>query len=84
VTNLMADWMGPLNRLVWFRAFKTRAKTVRLADGRTFTLNYTEKPGKVVIRPKKGFVPCGTFELDRVTHLDWLSESENPKRVQML
>lgn len=74
----MTDWLDPLNRIAFQRAFKTREPQVQLRDGREFILSYiyqkNEHP-KVLVTPKSGLVPMGTFNLNVVTDPLWL-ESE--------
>lgn len=44
------------------RAVKDDRKTIEL-DGKEFRLIYT--PGRVFVKPVKGFVPCGDIEIRR-------------------
>jgi hypothetical protein len=37
----VTDWLSPLNRINWIRAFKTRATTCTLRDGRKFNIKYS-------------------------------------------
>lgn len=67
-------WMNPLNKLIWRKAFKARATSVTINDGRKFTLDYTKRKGFVLVKPADGaLVPMGWFDLKRVASLEWIS-----------
>ena len=34
------NWMSPLNKVIWYKAFKARATRVTIRDGRKFILDY--------------------------------------------
>jgi hypothetical protein len=71
------DWLSPMNRLLWQKAFKSKVATVTLRDGRKFNLDYEKKNGfvSVTLADKSSYVPRGTFDLKKVTHSSWLSET---------
>ena len=71
------DWMSPLNKIIWLNAFRTKKTSVMLRDGRRFTINYDQIPGKAWVdgQPHSGEVcPCGWFDLKRVTDDQFLTE----------
>jgi len=74
------DWMSPLNRIVWLRAFRTKKKVVQLRDGRKFSVDYNQIPGKAWVCIMGGPThPCGWFDLYRVTDELFLTEQANSK-----
>jgi hypothetical protein len=38
------NWMNPLNRLIWIKAFRQRKTRVTIRDGRKFKLDYDVPP----------------------------------------
>lgn len=71
------DWMSPLNKIIWLNAFRKRNTRVRLRDGRVFSVDYDQIPGKAWVdgQPHSGEVcPCGWFDLKRVTDDQFLVE----------
>lgn len=75
-----------MNRMIWIRAFRTKADKVELLDGRKFTIKYiknpfysnSEKGDKLValVRPVRGYIPMGYFRMSRVTDKLWITESD--------
>lgn len=78
------DWLSPMNRLVWMKAFRAKSNTVTIRDGREFKLRYStqtifgEDMDMVWVEPKKGFAPAGWFRMKHVTDELWLTESSEP------
>jgi hypothetical protein len=73
------NWMSPLNRIIWLNSFRKRMTRVVLRDGRRFSVDYDQIPGKayVNIMPNQGeTIPCGWFELSRVTSDQFLYEQD--------
>lgn len=79
------DWMSPLNKVIWMRAFRKKETEVTLRDGRKFEINYDVRPlvypttGEtfelVHVQPSDGkFAPSGYFRLKVVTDPDWVKE----------
>jgi hypothetical protein len=76
------DWMSPLNKIIWLNAFRAKKKSVMLRDGRRFTIDYDQIPGKAWVDGTNGEVcPCGWFDLKRVTNDLFLSEGKKDVRV---
>lgn len=80
-----ADWLDPINRIIWQKAFKAQAATMTLRDGRVFTIDYrrvkvtsldVRKSGvklKAWVFPKHGeCAPCGWFPVDDVIDITWI------------
>ena len=75
------DWKDPLNKLIWQKAFKARAKTMTLRDGTKYTIEYM-KPSidpvthmpvtKVWVKVERGIAPCGWFTLEKVLDPSWV------------
>ena len=63
-------WMNPLNKIKWRKAILAKKTRFTLDDGREFTLDYKRVPGKVLIKPVKGLVPMGWFDLERIERGD--------------
>lgn len=68
------DWLSPMNRIIWIKAFRAKDTEVTLRDGRKFIMDYGKKPGVVFVKAKDERVPRGSFELEKVTHNSWLTE----------
>ena len=77
------DWMTPLNKIIWMRAFKAKATEVTLRDGRKFIINYDVEPlllkttgeKRVLchVKPADGsLAPRGYIDLKEATHNEWL------------
>lgn len=83
----MEDWLSPLNRVKFQRAFRNKAAQVVLRDGRKFVLKYTkkrfygERVEVVFISPEYEFVPCGYFRMEKVLEKDWLFEQEQQQQT---
>lgn len=79
MTDTVENWMSPLNKLIWIKAFRKKQTSVTLRDGRRFELDFERTPGKVLIYPAvtatghDTIVPRGWFDLDRVTDDQWLT-----------
>lgn len=71
------DWLSPMNKLIWIKAFKAKQTQVTVRDGRKFTIQYKKRNNVdiVFIRPVVGSVPMGFFELRKVTEPSWLEEN---------
>lgn len=68
-----ANWLDPLNKIIWQAVFKARGTEMKLRDGRVFTIKYTPD-GKTWVSPKyrdSGLVPCGWFVVSEVTGAGW-------------
>jgi hypothetical protein len=76
------DWLSPMNKLIWIKAFKAKATTVTLRDGRKFRAWYTQRDNVpiVEVHPMEGRVPMGYFELKKVTDHSWLSDGNGHKK----
>lgn len=72
------DWLSPMNKLIWIKAFKAKAKSVTLRDGRKFKIEYKQRNETdiVVVNPVKGRIPMGSFELKSVTESTWLHDGK--------
>jgi hypothetical protein len=79
--NTKFNWTDPLNRLIWQQAFKTRAKSMTLRDGKKYTIEYEsginldgEKVTKawVQIDGWVGNGPCGWFTVEKVLSPEWV------------
>jgi hypothetical protein len=69
--------MSPLNKIIWINAFRKKATEVMLRDGRRFTIDYSQTPGKAWVNGTNGeSAPCGWFDLARVTDDMFLQESD--------
>jgi hypothetical protein len=77
----------PLNKVLWMKAFRHRAKRVELRDGREFKLRYgnrrfgnrSEATDYVWFEPaSEEFAPCGYLRMEIVTAKSWLTESDRP------
>lgn len=70
------DWLSPMNKLIWMKAFKAKRTEVTVRDGRKFTIQYKKRNNVdiVHIRPVVGLVPMGYFELWKVTSSSWLED----------
>lgn len=85
------DWLSPLNRIDWYRAFKARDRIVTLRDGRRFEIDYDhmemikstgEKRKLVHVRPADGRLsPRGFFDLKEVTSKQWITEGRTIAEV---
>jgi len=77
VTMTAEDWLSPLNKILIQRAVRVKANTVILRNGKKFKLDYDKRASEnmVQIKPVEGFVPMGYFDLKKITHSSWLSES---------
>lgn len=69
---MKTPWMDPINKIKFFTAFKTKAATVTLRDGRIFTCDYEHTPGQVLVKPEKELVPMGYFDLKKCSDPIWL------------
>jgi len=89
------DWMSPLNRVIWLKAFRARQTEVTIRDGRKFKLNYDVRPLElpasgetrklVHITPADGqFVPSGYFNLKEVTDPSWVKEDKTEVKKDLL
>jgi hypothetical protein len=68
--------MSPLNKILWYKAFRAKKTSIKLRDGRVFTIDYKQIPGKAWVNGTNGEVaPCGWFDLARVTDEQFLYES---------
>ena len=87
------DWMSPLNKVIWMRAFRKKQTEVTLRDGRKFEINYNVRPlvfastgekfDLVHVQPADGtFAPCGYFRLKEVTDPRWVSRDDKELTVK--
>lgn len=80
--KIKEDWMSPLNRIIWLNAFRQKKKIVRLRDGRRFSIDYDQIPGKAWVDCIDDFAcPCGWFDMGRVTNDLFLSEQKRDMKV---
>jgi hypothetical protein len=77
------NWLDPLNKMIWQRAFKARAKDMTLRDGRVFKIRYEpgkDREGKPVTMAwvqVDGWVtngPCGWFVVEKVLDPTWVRD----------
>jgi hypothetical protein len=69
------DWLSPMNKILWIKAFRERKKEVTIRDGRKFKIKYIGE--KVRVSPVRGFSPLAWFPLEKVTNSAWLTESSD-------
>jgi len=76
------DWLNPMNKILWIKAFRSKSPTVTLRDGRKFTIKYARRNNIdiVEVRPVDGLVPMGFFELKKVTDNSWLSDGNGNRK----
>jgi hypothetical protein len=77
------EWLNPLNRMIWQRAFKAKSPTMTLRNGQKFSISYDDhgRKGKVWVAIIPGhqkpdfdpFTPCGWFDYEEVVHPTWVS-----------
>ena len=75
------NWTNPLNRLIWQRAFKARASSMILRDGKTYTIEYEEghvdvegkKVTKAWVKIADNVAPCGWFTVEKVLSPSWVT-----------
>jgi len=81
------NWLTPTNKVLWMKAFRSRAEHVELRDGRRFQIKYktatffpSDGPKEYAwVEPSLGtFAPSGYFSIERVTDQLWLTESDRP------
>ena len=78
VANKYEDWLSPMNRMVWMKAFKAKETTVTLRDGRKFIIDYDKRPGQIFVKPASGtYVPRGYFDEKKVTNHLWVLETSS-------
>lgn len=76
---MTSEWLDPLTKLEFFKAFRAKATQLTTKDGRRYKLDYEKEKGKVHVTPiaspqhPSPFVPRGLFDLKVVTHDDWIS-----------
>lgn len=84
-----SEWLDPLNRMIWQRAFRLKLTETTLRDGRKFTIKYVDgkdREGKPIvkawIRPVagQGFAPCGWFVVKDCLDPLWLKETTAAER----
>lgn len=83
------DWLDPINRLIFREAVDRRLPTLRLRDGRTFTLTYGTKTSRLLTEPveivtmvplkPKTLVPRGTFPVNEILDPFFLAPKDAPK-----
>jgi hypothetical protein len=74
------NWTDPLNRLIWQKAFRERANSMILRDGKKYTIEYEpgmDRDGKKITRAwvKIGdgtIAPCGWFTVETVLRPEWV------------
>ena len=74
------NWTNPLNRLIWQKAFKARAASMVLRDGKTYIIEYEpavdfegNKVTKAWVKIANGVAPCGWFTVEKVLSPSWVS-----------
>lgn len=81
------DWLSPMNKLIWIRAFKNKEREVTLRDGRQFKISYSmesffsAEPAQEYawVECKKEGAPRGWFRMSKVTSSEWVNEETQPK-----
>jgi len=83
------EWLNPLNRLIWQRAFKAKEPTMTLRNGQKFSITYdcNGRMGKAWVQIVKGyeksgfdpFTPCGWFDYKEVTDPQWVKGDSSDK-----
>jgi hypothetical protein len=69
------NWMSPLNKVIFYRAFREKRTEVQINDGRRFKVNYDQRPGYAWVEHiGKEKIPCGWYDLKEVTNKAWLSK----------
>jgi len=63
------NWLTPTNKVLWMKAFRSRAEHVELRDGRRFQIKY---------KTATFFPSDGPKEYAWVTDQLWLTESDRP------
>jgi hypothetical protein len=67
------NWMSPLNKVIFYRAFREKRAEVQINDGRTFSINYEQRPGYAWVEHiGKEKIPCGWYDLKVVTNKSWI------------
>ena len=76
------DWLSPMNKLIWMKAFKARSNHATLRDGRKFKIKYKHRNKTEIaqVSPVQGLVPMGSFELRSVTDSSWLDDESRRTR----
>ena len=69
------DWLSPMNKMIWMKAFKAKETKVVLRDGRKFTVDYNKRPGEIYVKSNHGYVPSGYFDEKKVMHTQWILET---------
>lgn len=74
----MENWLNPLNKLLFVKAFKNKANTCIIRDGRTFKLSYEQKTMygelKDVVHITSISGPSALFLMERVLDETWLGQ----------
>jgi hypothetical protein len=83
----MESWLSPPNRIIWIKAFREKATTVTIRDGRKFNIRYRKNvepfsksdPNDewALVSPDKGYAPMAWFKLSTVTDQVWLTEPDS-------
>jgi hypothetical protein len=76
--------MGPLNKIVWIKAFRRKQTLVTLPGNMTFNCDYEERPGFVWVSPASNeLTPCGWFDLDIVTKQSWIESDKFVRKTNV-
>jgi hypothetical protein len=87
------NWLSPVNKLRWYKAFNKKANTVELDDGRKFTIEYEMMDSKVTdetwevarVRGPDVNDPSGYFRMKTVTEREWIfTDDSKPKGLDTL
>lgn len=88
----MTNWLSPINKVRWHKAFCNHAKSVQLTDGRKFSIRYETMRSKVtdeewevahVIGPNVQD-PSGYLRMSVVTKEDWIYTDETKTSTDSL
>lgn len=81
-TTPRGEWLNPLNRMIWQRAFRAKETSMTLRNGQKFNIKYDYKgrTGKVWVQIDRAsapqgfdsFTPCGWFDYNEVVDPNWI------------
>jgi hypothetical protein len=80
------NWLSPLNKMIWVKAFQNRATEMTIRDGRKFTIKYStqrlygEPADMAWVRSEQFDGPCGWFPVKKVLDPIWLTVEEKEVR----
>lgn len=82
------EWLDPLNKLIWQKAFRERATTMTLRNGKKYKIRYEKRNVRSLDDRLNGITemawvqldgwvgngPCGWFRVNEVLNPYWISE----------